>query len=240
MLFVCSEYPGELLIMTDCELLRLHIEAVWGISIPPLDGATVELTDTMPLPPWSLYQADPADGQQVTIWRPGVAPDERADLLQRARTAGAAFEAAIGMRREVVLRFPDTLTIAAQQSTRLLTADDTALLEAFEAGSAAYYLNSAHAPCIGVIVDGRLLSVAHSSRRTAAACELGINTVSDARRQGNATAATFAWTRAIQQEGLTPIYSAFAYNTASLRLAATVGYMRVSASVYGPASDSHE
>jgi RimJ/RimL family protein N-acetyltransferase len=91
-----------------------------------------------------------------------------------------------------------------------------------------------------VIVDGRLLSVAHSSRRTAAACELGINTVSDARRQGNATAATFAWTRAIQQEGLTPIYSAFAYNTASLRLAATVGYMRVSASVYGPASDSHE
>ena len=33
--------------MTDRELLRLHIEAVWGISIPPLDGATVELADNL-------------------------------------------------------------------------------------------------------------------------------------------------------------------------------------------------
>lgn len=226
--------------MTDRELLRLHLEAVWGISIPPLDGASVELTDTMPLPPWSLYQADLADGQQVTIWRPGVTPDERADLLQRARTADVVFAAAVGMRREVVLRFPDTLTIAAQHSADLLTADDTALLEAFEAGSASYYLSPSRAPCIGVIVDGRLVSVAHSSRRTVAACELGINTVSDARRQGYAAAATFAWTHAIQQEELTPIYSAFAYNAASLRLAATVGYVQVSASVYGLVSDTHE
>ncbi|HEY7339526.1 MAG TPA: GNAT family N-acetyltransferase [Ktedonobacterales bacterium] len=226
--------------MTDRELLRLHIEAVWEISIPPLDGASVELTATTPLPPWSLYQADLADGQQVTIWRPGVAPDEQADLLQRAHSAGAVFDAAIGMRREVVLRFPDTQNIAVRHSVRFLTADDAALLEAFEAGSAAYYLNPACAPCIGVFVDDRLVSVAHSSRRTVAACELGINTVTEARRQGYATAATHAWTRAIQQERLTPIYSAFAYNSASLRLAVTVGYVQVSASVYGPVSDSHE
>jgi RimJ/RimL family protein N-acetyltransferase len=91
-----------------------------------------------------------------------------------------------------------------------------------------------------VVVDGRLVSVAHSSRRTLAACELGINTISEARRQGYATAATRAWTRAIQQEGLTPIYSAFTHNTASLRLAAAAGYMQVSASVYGPISETHE
>ena len=138
------------------------------------------------------------------------------------------------------MRFPDTLSIADQHSARLLTTDDIVLLEAFEAGSASYYLNPSCAPCIGVIVDGRLVSVAHSSRRTTAACELGINTVPGARRQGYATAATRAWTQAIQQEGLTPIYSAFAYNTASLRLAATVGYVQVSASVYGPVSDTHE
>lgn len=226
--------------MTSRELLRLHIEAVWDISIPPLDGARIELTDTTPLPPWTLYQADLAQGEQITIWRPSVTPGERADLLQRAHTADVAFDAAIGMRREVVLRFPDTLSIADQHSARLLTADDTSLLEAFEAGSASYYLNPACAPCIGVIADGRLVTVAHSSRRTAAACELGINTVTEARRKGYATAATRAWTRAIQQEGLAPIYSAFAHNTASLRLAAAVGYAQVSASVYGPVGNAHE
>ncbi|HEX5548958.1 MAG TPA: GNAT family N-acetyltransferase [Ktedonobacterales bacterium] len=226
--------------MTDRELLRLHIEAVWGISIPTLDGAGVELTDTTPLPPWSLYQTTLAQGEQITIWRPGVASDERADFLQRARIAGSAFDPAVGMRREIVLRFRDTPTLAAQPSARLLTADDTALLEAFEAGSAAYYLNLACAPCIGVIANGRLVTVAHSSRRTAAACELGINTLPEARHQGYAAAATRAWTHAIQQEALTPIYSAFAHNTASLRLAAAAGYVQVSASVYGPVSETYE
>lgn len=227
--------------MTDRELLRLHIEAVWGISIPTLDGASIELTDTSPLPPWSHYQADLAQGEQVNIWRPGVTPDERADLFQRARTADVVFDATVGMRREVVLRIPkDTLSIAAQQNVRLLTVDDTALLEAFEAGSASYYLNPSHEPCIGVVVGGRLVTVAHSSRRTAAACELGINTLPEARRRGYAAAATRAWTRAIQQEGLTPIYSAFAHNTASLRLAAATGYVQVSASVYGLVSETHE
>ncbi|HEU4782811.1 MAG TPA: GNAT family N-acetyltransferase [Ktedonobacterales bacterium] len=226
--------------MTDRELLRLHIEAVWGIGIPPLDGVSVELTDTTPLPPWSLYQATLAQGEHVTIWRPGVTPDERVNLLQRARNASLVFDAAIGMRREVVLRFPDTLSAPTEHSARLLTADDAAQLAAFEVGSAAYYLNPACAPCIGVIVDGKLVTVAHSSRRTAAACELGVNTVTEARRQGHAAAAMRAWTHAIQQEGLTPIYSAFAHNTASLRLAAAVGYVRVSASVYGPASETDE
>ena len=101
MLIVYPNYHGEILIMTDRELLRLHIEAVWGISIPPLDGASVELTATTPLPPWSLYLADLADRAKVTIWRPGVTPDERVDLLQRARSAGTILDVAVGMRREV-------------------------------------------------------------------------------------------------------------------------------------------
>lgn len=228
--------------MTECDLLRLHIETVWGISIPPLEQESVDLSATASLPPWSLYQANLAQGR-VTIWRPDTSPEERAELLHRARNASAVFDTALGMRCEVVLRFSDTPPTSptlSQPLARLLTADDAALLEAFEAGSAPYFLDPQCAPCIGVVVAGQLVSVAHCSRRTATACELGINTTPEARRHGYVTAATQAWTYAIQREGLTPIYSAFAYNTASLRLANATGYVSVSASVYGPVVDAHE
>ena len=231
---------GEQRAMTDRELLRLNIEAVWEISAPPFDSAIVELPATAPLPSWSLYRASLAHEQvTITIWRPDVLPDERADLLERAQFAGVVYDLANSMRREVVLHcsgarpVPDTRP---QHIARPLTQHDVALLEAFEAGSASYFLDPEHAPCIGIVVTGKLVSVAHSSRRTAAACELGINTLPDARRHGYATAATCAWTAAIQREGLEPIYSAFAHNTASLRLAATTGYRPMSECVYGPVS----
>jgi len=225
---------------SDRAFLRLHIEAVWEIRIPPLDGATIELSAAKPLPPWSLYQASLADGQ-VTIWRPGVSLEERADLLARARNAGPDYDPALGMRREVALRLPATPPASQthpQPAARLLNASDAPLLEAFEADSASYFLDPVHAPCLGVIVAGRLVSVAHSSRRTPAACELGINTAPDARRRGYATTAVRAWTEAILNEGLIPIYSAFAHNTASLRLAAASGYVQVSTGVYGPIPQS--
>ena len=222
--------------LSDRAFLRLHIEAVWGISIPPLDGATVELSADNPLPPWTVYQASLADGQ-VTIWRPGVVPEEGTDLLERVRNAGLDYDPALGMRREVVLRLSGnspTSHTPSHPAARLLTVSDTLLLEAFEQDSASYFLDPIHAPCLGVIVAGRLVSVAHSSRRTSAARELGINTALDARKRGYATTAVRAWTDAILTEGLTPIYSAFAHNAASLRLAAVAGYTPVSASTYGP------
>lgn len=225
--------------MTNRELLRLNVEACWGISVPPIEGASVDLSPSGALPPWSLYLARFSD-EQVTLWRPDVLPEQRAETLQRAQRAGIIYDPALGMRREVVL-----LQLGApgarprpQADVRLLTADDAALLEAFEEGSADYFLNPQCAPCIGVIDDGRLVSVAHSSRRTQAACALGVNTTPDARRRGYAAAATTAWTHAIRQEGLLPIYSALAANTASLRLAAATGYSPQFEGVYGPVSEA--
>lgn len=231
-----------MIVISDRAFLRLHIEAVWEITIPPLEGMTVELAETAPLPPWTLYQANLADGL-VTILRPDVPLKQRADLLARSRVAGVVFDAALSMRREVVLRAREvapTPPAHPQHNVRLLVADDAALLEAFEAGSSGYFLDPQHAPCFGVIVARRLVSVAHSSRRTRSACELGINTLPEARRQGYATTAVRAWTAAILHEELTPIYSAFAHNTASLRLAATAGYAQVSESVYGPVAEAQE
>lgn len=242
--------------MTERELLRIHIEACWGIDVPPLTSATVELATNTALPPWSLYCAQLSQ-EEVTLWRPDVLPEQRARLLQNARNAGASFNAITGMRREVVLLEPATLpTLLASSTTlpapsphtsqapetqrivRILTSDDAARLDAFEVGSAAYYLGPQRAPCVGVFVGGQLVSVAHSSRRTTLACALGVDTLSDARRRGYATSATIAWTHAVHQERLLPIYSARADNTASLRLAAAAGYTPVFEGVYGPISET--
>ncbi|HEX8733080.1 MAG TPA: GNAT family N-acetyltransferase, partial [Ktedonobacterales bacterium] len=207
--------------MTDREFLRLHLAAVWGISAPPLVGAEEELAAEGAPPPWSLYRARLADGDEVAVWRAGVNPAERADLLQRADAAGLNWDADLRMRREVALRLAgNTPTAPASAVARLLTAADMSLVEAFEAGGAAYFLAAEQAPCYGVVVDGLLVSVAHSSRRTEVSCELGVETLPAARRHGYALAVTVAWSTAICQEGLTPIYSALAANVASLGLAA--------------------
>ena len=219
--------------VTDREFLRLHLEAVWSISLPPLAGAEVELATEGAQPPWSIYRARLVDGDTVSVWRAGATPAERADLLRRADVAGLAWDRDLRMRREVALRLAETPTPASSRA-RQLTAADEALVEAFEGGSASYFLAAEQDPCFGVVVEGLLVSVAHSSRRTALACELGVETLPAARRQGCALAVTAAWSEAIRREGLTPIYSALAANVASLGLAARAGYVRVAEGVCGP------
>lgn len=112
---------------------------------------------------------------------------------------------------------------AARHLTRRLTWEDSDLIETFWPGEAESVLR-VEQPLFGVIVDGHLFNLAHTSRRTAEACELGIDTVPEARRKGYALASSVAWSAAILEEGLTPIYSASSWNTASLNLAMAAGY----------------
>ena len=86
-----------------------------------------------------------------------------------------------------------------------------------------------------MVEQGRLLSIAHSSRRTDRACELGINTLPTARRRGFARACVLAWAEAVAAEGLEPLYSANAANTASLALAAACGYRPIARAAQVPA-----
>jgi len=62
--------------MTERELLRLHIEAGWNLTLPTLDKATHECILTQNLPPWSLYLGAFAQ-EQVAIWRPEILPEKR-------------------------------------------------------------------------------------------------------------------------------------------------------------------
>jgi hypothetical protein len=217
--------PGEL------HLLKLHVEAVWSVRLPVLTHGDVDLLSGGQAPPWALYAARPEGGGEVRLWREDRDALDRAALLRRAEAewlpeaTGAIGE---GVSREVALSqvAPPVLALdAAGHVARPIGGDERAMVEAFEPGSAAYFLDDVRRrPVFGVVIDGRLLSIAHSSRRTSQACELGIDTLPEARRRGYALAATVLWAAAVAAEGLLPLYSAFAENTASLALAAAAGY----------------
>jgi RimJ/RimL family protein N-acetyltransferase len=214
---------------TDRTLLRLHVEAVWDVRLPSLVLNDVELLPDGSQPSWNLCAADQASGR-VYMWRPGVTTMEREALRLRGSEAlvfppiGAPLP---GVHREVALSLvaPPRLDEAtARTIARPLTEKDRALVEAFEPDALDYYFRPERQPLIGVVISGHLLSLAHSSRRTPEACELGIETRAFARQKGYGLAATIGWTQAILQESLVPIYSADASNTPSLRLADAAGY----------------
>ena len=214
---------------TNQALLRLHIEAVWGVQLPPLEQHNIELLPESILPSWKLYVAELADAR-IHVWRPDVVAAERETMRLRVNEA-LAFPPTVApmpkVNREVVLSLaasPGLDPETARSIARPLTSQDRPLVEAFQAGSSDDYLDHEKRPLIGVVLEGRLLSLAHSSRRTTQACELGIDTLPEARQKGYALAATVVWTQLILQEGLVPLYSAEMPNAASLRLAAAAGY----------------
>jgi len=210
-------------------LLRLHVEAVWSVKLPPILQNDVELLRESFQPSWKLCAAELTDGR-VDIWRPDVGTMEQETLHVIANEALAlpsTVAAAPGISREIALHQVASPTIdvaTARTIAHPLTPHDQALLETFESGSSDYYLHPDRRPLIGVVVEGHLLCVAHSSRRTSEAYELGIDTLPAARRKGYALAATVLWADAVTQEGLVPLYSALIENEASLRLAAAAGY----------------
>lgn len=214
---------------TERTLLRLHVEAVWGVRLPSLSANEVELLREGSQPSWKLCAAEQASGR-VYLWRPDVTTVEREALRLRGSEAlafppmGASLP---GVHREVALSLvasPQLDEATARSIARPLTEKDRALVEVFDPDAHDYYFRLERQPLIGVVISGQLLSLAHSSRRTPDACELGIDTLPEARRKGYGLAATIVWTQAVLQESLVPIYSADASNTASLRLADAAGY----------------
>ncbi len=215
--------------LPDLALVRHHVEAVWYLSLPDLHTGDVTLPDAVQ-PPWSLYLARLTNGQRVRLWRVDVADIARERLIAQAEAALARSpeEAAADERvsREVALvrREPPRLDIsAARMIARRLTAEDATLLGALTQ-HVDYYLSEECAPVFGVGEDGRLVCIAHSSRRREHACELGVDTLPDARRRGYALAATVLWAEAVAAEGREPFYSALVTNAASLALAHAAGY----------------
>jgi GNAT acetyltransferase len=215
--------------LPDHSLLRLHVEASWGVRLASPARDDIELLPDGFQPAWRLSAADLTEGR-VHIWRPDVSAKDREALRMKVSETLAlppVDSPRPGVHQEVALSQIASSHLdeaTARIISRSLTEMDQSLIETYDPGWHDYYFNSQKRPLIGVVISDWLVSVAHSSRRTSAACELGISTLTEARRKGYALAATIVWTREVMQEGLIPIYSADASNAASLRLANAAGY----------------
>src|SRR2546429_54022 len=74
------------MVTTYQALLRLHVEAVWNVRLPPIEQNDVSLLPGGHRPYWKLCAAA-MDGNHVHIWRPDASASEREALLKRVNWA---------------------------------------------------------------------------------------------------------------------------------------------------------
>ena len=120
------------------------------------------------------------------------------------------------------------------EAVRLLTPDDAPLLES-ELRGTGYVSQSemlAQGVAAGAIVDGRIVSLAHTSARSERYADIGVDTLEAFRRRGFARAAAALVAERIRQEGQTPVWSTGDHNVASLALARQLGFVEVSRRTY--------
>src|SRR5437660_895328 len=129
--------------LSERTLLRLHVEAVWGVQLPAILQNDIALSHESKQPPWKLCAAA-ITGGHVTIWRADVREAEREALLVRAHEALAlppTVATARDISREVALHQVATPTMdmtTVQQLARPLTSHDRSLLRAFQPNSEEY------------------------------------------------------------------------------------------------------
>src|SRR5947209_2529105 len=139
------------MIATDRTLLRLHVEAVWGVRLPALAGNDVELLQESARPPWKLCAADIAD-DRIHIWRPDVSAVERKVLRQRVDDVLALPPGVAplpGVSREIALALVATPRLdvdTAHTVARPLTSQDQSLIEVFQPHAFDYYLHPERRP----------------------------------------------------------------------------------------------
>jgi GNAT superfamily N-acetyltransferase len=84
----------------------------------------------------------------------------------------------------------------------------------------------------GAIRDGRIVSIAHTFARSERHVDIGVATLDAWRRQGLATAAAAQVAGAIQSDGKIPVWSCGGQNTASLAVAAKLGFREIARRTY--------
>ena len=177
---------------------------------------------------WSILE--PLEDWRVVDVSPSVAPK-----------LGALIRASTGSRVAYYDDVYHTLTRPAathsHPDVRLLTVDDRALFDGVPddlkpgmRGDVEIVLREGFVA--GAVVDGRIVSVAHTNAITERYADIGVFTHQDFRNRGYSTASASVVAAAIQGRGLTPGWSCGEDNLQSLRVAAKVGFTEVSRRTY--------
>ncbi len=123
------------------------------------------------------------------------------------------------------------------EAVRQLTVDDLDLLESSPEelngcgfGTTRRLLEEGFAAC--AIVDGKVVSMAHTSARTDRHADISVFTAEEWRRRGFVAAAASIVAKLIQKAGQIPTWSAGEDNFASLRAAEKLGFTEISRRTY--------
>ena len=177
---------------------------------------------------WSIL--GPLEGWRVVDVSASVAPK-----------LGAQIRASTGSRVAYYGDVYHTLTRPAAEhahpDVRQLTVDDRALFEGVPddlkpgiRGDVESVLREGYVA--GAVVDDRLVSVAHTNAITKRYADIGVFTHQDYSNRGYSTTSAAIVADAIRETGRTPVWSCGEDNLASLRVAAKVGFNKVSRRTY--------
>ena len=123
------------------------------------------------------------------------------------------------------------LSFRSPEVRRLLTVDEPLMTKYM--GTPTWTGSEGFEPmAAGAVVDGRLVGLAHVSAITERHANIGVSMLEPWRGRGFATAAVSIVARVVRETGRTPVWSAGEGNTASLRVAAKVGFEEVSRRTY--------
>jgi RimJ/RimL family protein N-acetyltransferase len=117
---------------------------------------------------------------------------------------------------------------------RLLTSADVPMIRAYDPHLDVAELDwrMRTGAMAGAIVDGQLVADAQPYGLSTRYCEIGVDTLEPYRNRGYSTACTALTCRALQQQGIVPVWGGREDNPASLRVAAKVGFEKLGRMTY--------
>ncbi|MEZ4859852.1 MAG: GNAT family N-acetyltransferase [Caldilineaceae bacterium] len=117
-------------------------------------------------------------------------------------------------------------TVQSPSDVTLITAANAALVRPYFAWLLELDARQSASPVVAALVDRCAVSICFCSRIPGQATEAGLETHSDFRRRGYATAVVAAWAAALYQQGCLPLYSTSWENVASQGVARKLGMVQ--------------